>query len=132
MGKNKHKAKNQCKRVRHLALDTALSREDIKAISVMALIETLLIDHLSFATPERGKIIKGMQNLLNQLNKIYIGHVPPHMIDYADRYLCRVQSAMDGFFDDLTEHDKAEMERVKSDWGVGVGVDPTQAAEAVQ
>lgn len=95
-----------------------LDQEGARAVTLMALIETLLIDLERTSTPKtrRHNAIRAMQEKLIVCNDTYTGKVGEDFITYCDRFLCRVQDATDNFFDEITEHDLLEMERVKSSW----------------
>ena len=109
-----------------LDLKPQLSQDHVKAIAVMGLVETLVI-HLQEIWPdkksEQYRSLKGMLNNLNQVSKTMAGHVPEHMIELADRFLIRTQAAFDGFWDEMSEADREQMEAVKAEWGVGVEPD---------
>lgn len=116
---NRHMSKARAKRDRlRLQLASALSQGDTKALTIMALQETLILHQLTLVEEksDRARVLKGMLNLLNQLNKSYVGHVADGFIECADRYLCRVQLATDTFFDEVTPADREEIEAVKAAW----------------
>jgi hypothetical protein len=104
-------------------LATPLSRHDTKAIAIMALQEALITHHLELVESgsPRARILAGEMNLLNQINRTYCGHVEDNLIEFADRFLCRVQDAMDGFFDSVAESDREMVKRVRGEWDVKEG-----------
>jgi len=95
-----------------------LTREDARSVTIMALIETLLIDLHRTTTPKtrRDNAIRAMMEKLEVANATFAGKVGDDFITYSDRYLCAVQKLTDNFFDAITEHDLLEMERIKGDW----------------
>jgi len=98
-----------------------LNKEDARSITILALIETLLIDLRRTAIPKtrRDNAIRAMQEKLEVANETFVGVVGEDFITYCDRYLCQVQNSTDNFFDEITEHDLLEMERVKANWPNG-------------
>lgn len=122
----KIKKKKSGTRPKTLDLATYLDRSGVKAVTTMALQEILIQDQMLTANEEQARVLNGMINNLNQLNKLYIGAVEAHMIEFSDRYLCRVQEAMDGFFDEMTDHHREQMVNIKEKWTTAVGDNPLE------
>ena len=102
-----------------------LPRADVPKVAALALMETLLIDigrtdGEASGTREvreyRARLRENMRKDVERYHGTFIGKVEDGLIQKCDRYLCRVQDALDTFFDDLTPEDLADMERVKANW----------------
>lgn len=96
-------------------MQVMLPREDARSVTILALIETLLIDLKRTTQPKtrRDNAIVAMQEKLEKINETFIGKVEDDFIEHCDRYLCIVQDATDSFFDAVTKRDRAKMKRVK-------------------
>lgn len=118
-------------RAKASAPEIMLSCEDVPAIAVLALLDALTIDAIWTAksSPVHRDIRQHRESLLLQikekvasLHETYKGRVTGGMITHCDRYLCRVQDAMDNFFEEITEADLTDMELTKAKWPVEVAL----------
>lgn len=105
-------------RQRAAAPEIMLQRQDVPAVAVLSLMDALLIDmeRAAVSTPYRANIIASMKGKVVKLHDTYQGRVTDDMVTLCDRYLCRVQDALDTFFDDITEEDLGEIARVHGKW----------------
>lgn len=113
------------------APEMMLDRLDVPAVAVLALMDALTIDAMwstksAPATREireyRGRLLSSIQADVQRLHDTYRGRVTDGLVANCDRYLCQVQNALDTFFDDITEDDLAEVDRVKAKWPITGGV----------
>lgn len=112
-------------RARAITGEAMLTRADVPVVAVLALMDALLIDMERTADGTTGDremrtyradLRKNLRNYVEKYHSTFKGRVTDDLVTKCDRYLCRVQDAMDTFFDDLTAEDLAEMERVKAKW----------------
>lgn len=112
-------------RAKAAAPEIMLPREDVPAVAVLALMDALLIDMERTTVKHacdrdikqfRMQVTDHMKSQVIRLHSTYKGRVTDSMILHCDRYLCQVQDCMDRFFDEITEADLGEMERVKANW----------------
>lgn len=114
-------------RAKAAAPEVMLDRRDVPAVAVLALMDALTIDAMwtSKSSPvhrdirqHRDQLLSSIKEDVVRLHATYRGRVNEGLVVNCDRYLCRVQAAMDAFFDDITEEDLAEMEAVKAKWPI--------------
>jgi len=112
-------------RAKLAAPETMLPRADVPVIAMLALMDALLVDmertahtvtESSRLREHRARLRASMRKDVERYNGTFAGRVTDELIQKCDRYLCRVQDAMDTFFENITPEDLAEMERVKANW----------------
>jgi len=112
-------------RAKLAAPETMLPRADVPVIAMLALMDAILVDMERTAhavtgdsgiREHRARLRESMRKDVERYNSTFAGRVTDELIMKCDRYLCRVQDAMDTFFEDLTDEDLAFMERVKANW----------------
>lgn len=118
--------------------ETMLHRQDVPAVAVLALMDALTIDGMwtvksSPVSREmreyRERLLTSIKTDVERLHGTYKGRVTDGLITHCDRYLCRVQDALDTFFEDITEEDLAEIVRVKSNWPIEGRTDVKEEAQ---
>jgi len=112
-------------RAKLAAPEVMLPRADVPVIAMLALMESLvnameLMEHDVTGDRDirerRADYRKSLMEYIKKYNGTFIGKVENGMIEKCDRWICKSQDNMDKFFDDLTDEDLAEMERVKANW----------------
>ncbi|QXE85997.1 hypothetical protein KP003_16780 [Geomonas nitrogeniifigens] len=98
-------------------VEVMLPREHVAVVAGLSLIEAVMnhVTGLELTTYQQ-QVAESLMKSLVRLHDSFPGRVEDSMIAKCDRYLCRAQNAMDGFFDELTPADLAEMEQVKGRW----------------
>lgn len=112
-------------RAKAAAPERMLPRQDVPTVAVLALLDALLIDmdrtdgnvsgDREIREWRRG-VREQIRGGVERLHGSFQGRVTDGLIGHCDRYLCRVQDALDNFFDDLTEEDLTFIETVKARW----------------
>jgi malate synthase len=122
------------------AIEQMLPREDVSAVAAISLMETIIIDlarqnEKSSAARDvreyRVEIGEILMSYVQKYSGTFRGRVTVELATKCDRYLCKVQDAMDTFFDELTEEDLAMMSRVKANWPQTEGTDEVHSSEEV-
>jgi len=112
-------------RAKLAAPETMLPRADAPAVAMLALMDGLLVELERteyFSTGDRdirerrAGYRQTIRRYMEKYNGTFVGSVTDELITKCDRFLCRVQDSSDTFFEDLTDEDLADMERVKANW----------------
>jgi hypothetical protein len=112
-------------RAKAVAAEIMLRRADVPIVAMLALMDALLVDMERTAhtvtgdrdiRQHRAEYRQAIRRYVEKYNGTFAGKVTDDLVAKCDRYLCKVQDAMDTFFEDLTPEDLAEMERVKANW----------------
>jgi hypothetical protein len=107
------------------AMEQMLPREDVSAVAAISLMETIILDlarqNEKSSSPRdireyRAELRDALMGYVQKYSGTFKGRVTGEFIPKCDRYLCKVQDAMDTFFDELTDEDLEMMERVKASW----------------
>jgi len=108
-----------------ITAEIMLSPADVPVIAMLALMDALLVDMERTAhtvtgdrdiRQHRAEYRQSIRRYVEKYHSTFVGKVTDELVIKCDRYLCKVQDAMDNFFDDLTPEDMADMNRIKANW----------------